>query len=265
MPTPLLRNFLVCLVVTCSVANSHGLEISEPFNYTAGLALSGLNGGTNWGGAWTGSGTSTIQSPSLDFPGSSETGNKAVLGYNGSTYTNFRLLNSVIDENAFSSVSFSFLFNLTGNDAETGIRFAGLSFFNGGTEQIFFGKPGNTTEVGYEKYAGGTDVAGVDVSFNSSTVFRFVANITFNPTGDDLMTIVLTDNSGSVNQTWSNLNLGGSFAFDRIRLIRDFALDSGINPEFDEISFTAVPEPATWSLLAGAGAACLFLRRRRRG
>ena len=239
------------------------MVISEPFDYTAGLALVGLNGGTNWGGAWTGSGTPTIQSPNLDFPGSPETGNKAVLEYNGSTYTNFRLLNSVIDETAFSSVTFSFLFNLTGNDAETGIRFAGLSFFNGGTEQIFFGKPGNTTEVGYEKYAGGTDVAGVDVSFNSSTVFRFVANITFNPTGDDLMTIALTDNSGSVNETWTNLNLGASFAFDRVRLIRDFALDSGINPEFDEISFTAVPEPGTWSLLAGAGAVGLLLRRRR--
>lgn len=259
----ILRSLLLCILVAISLAKSQGLEISEPFNYTAGSALSGLNGGTNWGGAWTGSGTSTIQSPSLDFPGSPETGNKAVLGYDGSTYTNFRLLSSAIDENTFSAVTFSFLFNLTGNDAQTGIRFAGLSFFNGGTEQIFFGKPGNTTEVGYEKYAGGADVAGVDSSFSSSTVFRFVANITFNPTGDDLMTIALTDNSGSINQTWTNLNLGASFAFDRIRLIRDFALDNGINPEFDEISFTAVPEPATLCLLAGAGAAGVLLRRRR--
>lgn len=246
------------------MTDSHGLEIYEPFNYTAGSALNGLNGGTNWGGAWTGSATPTIQSPSLDFPGSAESGNKAVLSNDGTTYTNFRPLNSVIDENAFSSVTFSFLFNLTGNDIETGIRFAGLSLFNGGTEQIFFGKPGNTTEVGYEKYSGGADLAGVEASFSSSTVFRFVANITFNPTGDDLMTIALADGSGAINQTWTNLNLGTSFAFDRIRLIRDFALDSGINPEFDEISFSAVPEPATWGLLAGAAAVGLLLRSRQR-
>ena len=59
------------------------------------------------------------------------------------------------------------------------------------------------------------------------------------------------------------MNLGASFAFDRIRLIRDFALDSGINPEFDEISFSAVPEPATLGLLASVGAAGLLLLRRR--
>ncbi len=243
--------------------SADALVITENFDYTAGQALPGQNGGTNWGGAWTGSSSAVIQSPSLDFPGSSETGNKAVLGYGGGTYTNFRNLNTTINESAFSAVTLSFLFNLTGNDAETGIRFSGLSLFSGeSTEQFFFGKPGNTTEIGYEKYAGGQTVGGVNTSFSSSTVFRFVANITFNAIGaTDVMTLTLTNNSGTVNQTWTDLDLGTNFTFDRVRLIRDFALDSGINPEFDEISINAVPEPASIALLLGAAA--LFLIRRR--
>lgn len=256
-------------VLTISLFYCECLELEaalteENFDYSAGSPLAGLNGGSGWGGAWTGSSTASIGSPGLDFPSTSEIGNKAILGSDGSTYTNFRQLPGSIDESNASSATFSFLFNLTGNDAETGIRFAGLSLFDGNTEQFFLGKPGNTLEVGYHKFAGGESINGVDSTFNSTTIFRFAATITFNPLGDETMTLTLMDNSGTVNTTWSDLNLGSSFGFDRIRLIRDFALDFDIIAEFDEIRIDAVPEPTAAGLVAAFCAAALCFPRHRR-
>jgi len=264
-----LRLLLAVASIAVSSLSAHALIATEAFAYTAAQQLSGLNGGSGWSGAWTGSSTATIQSPSLDFPGRTETGNKAVLGNSNSTYTLFRSLASTVSGSTASTASLSFLFNLTGNDADTGIRFAGLSLFTGTTELIFFGKPGNTTEIGIEKYAGGTEVLGVDTSFSSSTVFLFEADFVLNTIGNSFVTVKVSDNSnsGTLLSTWSNLSLGSGFEFNQIRLIRDFALDSGINPEFDEISISAIPEPSAVALLAVAAVIGLARRRRapRRG
>ena len=192
-----------------------------------------------------------------------------MLGNSNSTYTLFRSLASTVSASTASTASLSFLFNLTGNDADIGIRFAGLSLFTGTTELIFFGKPGNTTEIGIEKYAGGTEVRGVDTSFSSSTVFLFEADFVLNTIGNSFVTVKVSDNSngGTLLSTWSNLSLGSGFEFNQIRLIRDFALDSEINPEFDEISISAIPEPSAVALLAVAAVIGLARRRRatRRG
>lgn len=243
--------------------SAHAFQALETFDYSPSVQLNGQNGGSGWSGAWFGSSTPVVQSPSLDFPGSAEQGNKAVLAYSGSTYTIFRELGTTVSGTNATTASLSFLFNLTGNDADTGINFAGLSIFSGtGTELLFFGKPGNSTELGIEKYAGGTEILGVDYSFSSSSVFLFEAAFTLAPSSSTV-TVVLSSNAGSgtVLATWSNLSLGTNFSFDNIRLIRDFALDNGINAEVDEVKVSAVPEPTTALLFVlGAG---LLLRRRR--
>jgi len=259
-----LLSLAALLGLTLSV---HAFDAVETFDYTPGSALNGQNGGTGWDGAWFGSSTPTVESPNLDFPDSSEQGNKAVLPYDspfGSTYTIFRELGTTVSGATATTASFSFLFNLTGNDEETGIRFAGLSLFSGtGTELLFFGKPGNTTEVGIEKYAGGTLVRGVDTSFSSSTVFLFEADFVLSPDANSTVTVTLSSNAGdgTLLATWSDLSLGTGFSFDHIRLIRDYALDSDINPEVDEVKISTVPEPSAGLLvLLGTG---LLLRRRR--
>ena len=245
------------------------LVTTENFDYTSGSQLAGQNGGSGWGGAWSGSTTATVQSPGLDFPGRVETGNKAVMGTNFSTYSLFRTLGTNVSGLTASSATLSFLFNLTGNDVDTGIRFAGLSLFSGASELIYFGKPGNTTEIGIHKYSGGEEILGVDASFSSSTVFLFEADFVLNTFGNSTVTVKVSDNSGggTLLQTWSNLSLGSGFQFDQIRLIRDSALDSGIDPEFDEISLNAVPEPSTLgAILAGVvGIGAVLLRRRSAG
>lgn len=67
------------------------------------------------------------------------------------------------------------------------------------------------------------------------------------------------------NQPWSGLSLGSTFQFDSIRLIRDFALDSGINAAFDEIKVQTVPEPSTGLLVVlGMTLATVFRRKANR-
>ena len=261
LPSLLTVGVSVC-AVTLFTSPVRAYDVIEDFAYTPGLDLDGLDGGANWAGAWDGSLTPQITAGSLTFPGQTVTGNKVSLGYDGTTYNIFRSLDA-INESTATTVTVSFLFNLSGDDADTGIRFTGLSLFNGGTEQLFLGKPGNTTEVGFEKYAGGNQVEGVDASFDSGTVFRFQAVITFNPTGDDLLSVTIEDNSGAVDQTWSNLSLGSNFQFDSIRIDRDFALDSDIEVSYDEVTVNVVPEPTTAVLAVGGILAALGLRRRR--
>jgi hypothetical protein len=237
--------------------------VQEDFAYVAPSSLNGANGGTGWAGAWTGSPSSQTQAPGLTFPGETTTGNKAVLPFNGSTYSSSRVFSQSINGTIFTTASFSFLFNLTGNDSDTGIRFAGLSLFSGATEVFFFGKPGNTTQIGIHKYAGGEETLGISTSYTSSTVFQFNADFTLASAGNSSVNVQLLDNQGEggtsrLLQQWSGLGLGEGFAFDRITLIRDFALDFDINADFDAISLQAIPEPSMIGMLSlGAGLFCL--------
>lgn len=251
--------------------SAHALTVEEDFDYTPGFSLNGQNGGVGWGGAWNGNNSVVIGAPNLDFPGYTEISNKAVMNNNGTTYTISRNLLSAINYTNSTSASMSFLFNLTGDDADTGIRFSGLSLFSGGaggTEMIFFGKPGNTTDVGFEKYAGGPLTDGVSVDFTTSTVFLFQAEFTL-AQSESTVTVTLSDNNGpggsaQVLAIWSNLSLGANFSFDNIRLIRDFALDSGITAQYDTLQISTVPEPSTALLLVGGGLGLAAARRRAR-
>lgn len=265
--TRAIGSLLVSLCLWAVGLPAQAYDATEDFTYAPSQPLAGLNGGTGWLDAWSGSGTAEIASPSLDFPGQSESGNKAVLPTNGSTYTLFRQLSQTVDGTSFSSASFSFLFNLTGIDFVTGIRFAGLSFFSGATELIYFGKPGNTTDIGIHKYSGGETIYGVSTSFSGATVFFFQANFSLSSGGNSTVSVTLSNNtgpSGTQIANWDNLDLGTGFSFDRIRLIRDTALSGAVNPEFDEIQLSAIPEPSTVGLGTLALAAALAVGRRRK-
>lgn len=61
--------FLVCVAANLSAAQTY-----EPFNYTAGAPISGLNGGTGWSGSWM-SGSGAITNGGLTYPGLVVAGN----------------------------------------------------------------------------------------------------------------------------------------------------------------------------------------------
>ncbi len=75
----------VLMVVSTTVpAHLAAVTVTEPFNYTAGSNLNGLNGGSGWSGAWTTTAPFSISSGSLAYPaaqfGGPSTGNKVGVG-----------------------------------------------------------------------------------------------------------------------------------------------------------------------------------------
>ncbi|MHC4324745.1 MAG: hypothetical protein ACYSUX_10775, partial [Planctomycetota bacterium] len=55
-----LSSFVFVLGLTTDVVNAE-LIVYEPFEYTDGTSLIGLNGGTGWGGmAWNGAGSGAV-------------------------------------------------------------------------------------------------------------------------------------------------------------------------------------------------------------
>jgi autotransporter-associated beta strand protein len=108
--------------------------IVESFSYTNNVSLSGVNGGTGWTNAWTissgGYGMSTaIFSAITGYP--VDAGN-VVTGTSSSAYREFGEFTS-------GKVYVSYKFRVS-----NGSGYAGLSFFNNGAEQIFFGESGLT-------------------------------------------------------------------------------------------------------------------------
>jgi hypothetical protein len=252
---------LLPVTVLCSsllLTNSDAaLTAYEPFDYVAG-SLTGQSGGTGWNAGWTVSGTGgTVSSPGLSYVDGNSTGlavagNKAdwVSNNNG----NFRLPTSTPDANG-TTLYLSFLAQLT-----TSTGYAGLSLFQGVTENLFLGAPNTRTFWGIDPKAGGSGVA---VSTTPTTtlsllVYRidFAATTTIslyvNPTlGIEPATPAITATRPSF--TWDTIRIqsgnGSVGAIDEIRIGTDYG------------SVAPIPEPSAIAAIFG-GLGILLMRRR---
>lgn len=232
--------------------------VYEGFNYTAG-GLAGQSGGgslgftNNWG-----TGGNSVTSPGLSFGSLLVTGNKGTtVGNNDGNFRNTGLFNT-------GTVFVSLLANSGGALPE----YAGISLFQGGSENLFIGKPFQQPNWGIDQSTG---LQSSTVPVNS-TVHLFVAQIDFNANGPNLDRVRLfidpTPGLASPNVAAAiDVGTTRTTAFDNIRI--QAGTGAGVI-NFDEfrvgttyLSVTPVPEPTSLAL-AGLAASGLLLRRKRK-
>jgi hypothetical protein len=258
-----LRQFrfaIVSSITSCALAASAfaATIVAEPFDYLAG-SLSGTTGGTGWTTSWAG-GSTNVTNPGLTFMGDG-TGNKLTI--NNDNNGAFRSLPAQGTDGTTVWLGYY----AAGTGAPVAGGYAGLSLFQGASENLFTGKRTGQTVWGAQRSGGGQ-------SGNSSTVADpsthfLVYKIEFGlgvTSGNERVTMYvdptlgLTDPDVAPALTLTDVT---NFAFDRIRL------QSGNGSSFsaDEIrlgtDFVSIPEPSVFGALL-LGANCLAGRRRRR-
>lgn len=230
----------------------------DSFDYTAGSAITSANGGTGFNGAYTGVGS--ITGPGQTYAGITSAGN--TFSTNGSDGGAIRLLTTPLStDNAVFFVRF------LASNTTTAPQYAGLSFFSGGSEELFLGKTFEAPNYGFE-------ISGVanaqSASPVSATPTLLVYRLSFGPVNDTIDLFVNPGSSlpGTPNATLTTAaNVAFPAAFDRIRL------QSGNNAptfRFDEIRVATtaaevlpIPEPGSTGLLVGGIALLGSLRRRK--
>lgn len=237
----------------------------DSFNYAAGQQLVGNNGGTGFGGAYTGPTAALVVSPGSTYTDSG--GRRLTVAGNAGPYAGnnngvFRSLSN-IPTTTGSTLYVSFLMQLNQN---TG--YAGLSFISGGGETLFLGRPGGAaagTTLGIDPL-GGTAVraTGADPLVLSLLVFRIdflggTENISLfvNPTlGTEPGTAsATTTKTNQLNVDSFRIQSADAGTLDELRFGTTYA---------DVMPFTAVPEPASVALVLLGGAGMVAVIRRRR-
>jgi len=235
---------------------------SEPFNYPAGTLI-GQNGGSGFAGAWTGSGGGVF-SPGLSYPGYNAAGNAAFTP--GSDSGAFRQLTGAQGVGDLNVAYIAFL--IQAPDA-TDPDYAGLSLMQGGTEELFIGKRFGQTTYGVER--SGTAVAANSTVQSNTATHLLITQIVFgsgsSPGNERILFYVdPTLNAGPIFPSFTLPDVP-SFTFDTIRIQSG---NSAQSYNFDDIRMgtalsdvvSTVPEPASFSLLAGAVTALIGRRRR---
>jgi hypothetical protein len=294
------RWLLVSLVVLAAIGVGDCCETAtatliayDPFNQSATANISGTSStspgvwpssGQNWGGV-TG-GTVGVTSGSLSVPsnviGLSTDGNSATLLNNANTQVAaFRDFGTPSPYNTGTDTDlwFSFLYRPASRSGGFGIN-EGISLFNGSTETLFFGSDGNGDLViravqGQSTTASDANnqFANTNVDATSNQTFQIVARIRgtteykiwVDPTGFDHLLGVPTGGTTSSLLTGTGLQ---TFSFDRIRLGDDTTSSAQGVATFDEFRMATtavevVPEPSTWALALGGGAAFFWRQSRR--
>ena len=264
---------LPCIVTVLLVASpAHSaLLFTENFNYdtTQSDDLDGRNGGTGFSGAWSG-GDSTI------VAGLGGTGKAVQIGSSTAT----RSLSST--STSGNTFYISYLMNAS-NFA--GGNFTGISLWDGGTEQIFFGIPWQAQKFGFDAH-GGTGAPGIKtIDFSPSINTTYLVTLGLLPSAT----------SGKVDiKMWATSNLGidpntlvagaanasligtrDNFSFNTLKLNGDYAGNlkvSGIANaptaseaiNFSTQSAAPVPEPGTWAAAALLASGAAFMRWRKR-
>ena len=257
-PRPAAFAFLALFAAT-SLSHATVL-VDEPFNYPLG-SITGLNGGIGFAGPFTGTGT--VSAPGQTFTDLATSGN--TFSTAGSDAGAFRLLLAPI--NTDSGVLFVRF--LGSNTTGAAPQYAGFSFFNGGSEELFLGKTFQAVNYGLEVSGPGGGVATSNSPISATTTL-LVYRLTFGTNNDtiDLFVNPGATLPGTPSATFTTANNGVFPAtFDGIRL------QSGNGTQtfdYDEIRIATtaaevlpIPEPATMVTLVGGLAVLGFVRRRK--
>ncbi|MFV0415930.1 MAG: PEP-CTERM sorting domain-containing protein [Chthoniobacterales bacterium] len=275
------------LSLACTHNLSASVVIEETFNYSTG-SISGENGGTGWGGAWSvaGSGTKDVTSGSFATPTnySYSTGSTylAISPVAGSTTAAvYRTpggpslnLNPPSSLTLYYSVLFSRYDSAAGGSEWTSL----LSMRNGSDELVRFGTnsgEGLTIDAlppsGVTKNVStGNGYYSVGTNFGNAPQYLAVMKMVLNPSGtDDEFYYSIFPTSGSVPTTepgfWAlSMTADTSGAVDRLDILAGNGVGT-LNVDNMYIGTTyasVIPEPAT-GLLLGAALAGFFGYRRR--
>ena len=164
--------------VQLSSYGSNPTEIVDPFNYTNGATLAGLNGGGGFAAGWSESSTGafTVSSGSFGTDAAYPTpaGNKITANSGGTAYLAYRTLSQTITN---GSVYVGFYVNCA--DASSG-KYAGLSLMDGATEKFFFGKVGSAgSRLGIGVNGGSDVVSGYGLNGGSGSDYIVIGRYVF--------------------------------------------------------------------------------------
>lgn len=269
-----MKKQIATIIAAAALAGSSafGQLIYEGFAYSTGN-LSGKNGGTGWGAAWTAATGAEYQvaTPGLSYGSLTVGGNMS--SDTLATHTVSVASRSMGDQSAQfvdgASLWFSFLL-------QPGATFTnwGMAISSTNTSGTSGGFGLNVNATGFTARAGGTSSATTTFTWTSGTTYLVVGkmevstsgnentSIWVNPTGlggaspSGGTTATASGNIGTLPGTnawfaFQGGNQGQLFAIDEIRYGTTFA------------SVTPIPEPTTWALLAGSLTALVIFRRRR--
>jgi hypothetical protein len=267
--------------------------VLEDFNYGTGSgAISGQNGGTGWGGAWTGGGTSLIQyiPTGLIFADVPSSGGAAKFVGQGPITRSFAAAFDH-DQNLFGS----FLVNVPASDGNLellGISDAGHATSDS-TVQLGFSATllNSNNHVPSVNVLGGTQHSLNPAGLAGSTTYMYLFHYS-GPAASDSVTAWMLSvaqysnweaagntesylNSATIDTTATGVS-GRATATGTVTQTFSTLLlfsQSGFNPgaTYDHIALSSssltdaigVPEPATLSLLAAGATLLLFSRRRK--
>jgi len=239
---------------------------TETFNYTVGSGLAGQNGGSGFSGAWLG-GDSTIVT--------GIGGSGAALQVGASTAS--RMLLSTFNT-AGQNLYFSYIMN---SSNFSGGNYTGISFWQGNTENMFFGIPWNAQNFGFDAHGGnGTaDIKTVNFTPSANSPYLVTFGLLTSATSGKVdiklwATSDLSVSAATLLAGTANAQLIGSrdnFSFDNIRVAGNYAgalkvsgLSMADTPaESINTSVASVPEPSAFSLLVVGLGGVVAMRRRR--
>jgi hypothetical protein len=238
---------------------------SETFDYSTGSSLAGQNGGAGFSGAWSG-GNSTIVS------GLNGAATAVQVGSDSSS----RTLASTVST-ASGDIYIAYQMNVS---SFFGGDYTGMSLYNGGTEEFFFGIPWQARNFGFDAHAGNgaADIKTIDFSPLEASTYLVVLGLLDSVTpGKVDIKLWATSNLGS---SVSSLVTGSAnaqllavkndFDITSIRLAGNYSGNLKLGglgsastaAQAANLSQPAIPEPSTYGITLGGLALAIVAFRR---